>query len=379
MSSKRKLKDILSLGSANLVTGIIFGLFWMFLASILTKSEYGELGYLMSIVNVFAIIALLGLGVIVVVYEPKKENIFPASIVVTVIAAIVVGIISYVLTQNFIISLFIIGLTIFSMTIAGLDSKKRFVDHGKNILLRSTISIISAIILYQFFDLNGILLGYLVATLVCVKDLYSLLKNKKLEFSLLKPKIGFSLKMLTIRLSGVFLRWGDKTIIGAMFGFSFLGNYHFAAQYLFLLEAVPRSIGRFLLPYEAEGEKNTSIKIFSVTVSVIIAIVSIFLIPIGVNAFFPNFIDSISSMQILSIAVIPLSISSIQQAEFLGRENSNVVLIGSVIRSGIYLLFIIFLGQTLGLNGIAIGFLVAAIFITIFNFFVRKIIDNSNS
>lgn len=379
MSSKRKLKGILSLGSANLVTGIIFGLFWMFLASILTKSEYGELGYLMSIVNVFAIIALLGLGVIVVVYEPKKENIFPASIVVTVIAAIVVGIISYVLTQNFIISLFIIGLTIFSMTIAGLDSKKRFVDHGKNILLRSTISIISAIILYQFFDLNGILLGYLVATLVCVKDLYSLLKNKKLEFSLLKPKIGFSLKMLTIRLSGVFLRWGDKTIIGAMFGFSFLGNYHFAAQYLFLLEAVPRSIGRFLLPYEAEGEKNTSIKIFSVTVSVIIAIVSIFLIPIGVNAFFPNFIDSISSMQILSIAVIPLSISSIQQAEFLGRENSNVVLIGSVIRSGIYLLFIIFLGQTLGLNGIAIGFLVAAIFITIFNFFVRKIIDNSNS
>lgn len=379
MSSKRKLKGILSLGSANLVTGIIFGLFWMFLASILTKSEYGELGYLMSIVNVFAIIALLGLGVIVVVYEPKKENIFPASIVVTVIAAIVVGIISYVLTQNFIISLFIIGLTIFSMTIAGLDSKKRFVDHGKNILLRSTISIISAIILYQFFDLNGILLGYLVATLVCVKDLYSLLKNKKLEFSLLKPKIGFSLKMLTTRLSGVFLRWGDKTIIGAMFGFSFLGNYHFAAQYLFLLEAVPRSIGRFLLPYEAEGGKNTSIKIFSVTVSVIIAIVSIFLIPIGVNAFFPNFIDSISSMQILSIAVIPLSISSIQQAEFLGRENSNVVLIGSVIRSGIYLLFIIFLGQTLGLNGIAIGFLVAAIFITIFNFFVRKIIDNSNS
>ena len=367
MSSKRKLKDILSLGSANLVTGIIFGLFWMFLASILTKSEYGELGYLMSIVNISAVLALLGLGITVVVYEPKKENIFPASVIITTIAAIVVGITSYVFTQNFIISLFIIGLTIFSMTIAGLDSKKRFVDHGKNIILRSTISIISAIILYQFFDLNGILLGYLVATLVCVKDLYSLLKNKNLEFSLLKPKIGFSLKMLTIRLSRIFFRWGDKTLIGAMFGFSFLGNYHFAAQYLFLLEAVPRSIGRFLLPYEAEGEKNTSIKIFSVAISVIIAIVSIFVIPIGVNTFVPHFIDSILPMQILSFAVIPLSISSIQQAEFLGMENANIVLWGSISHAVLYLVLIILLGQSFGLVGVSIGLLVTTISRTIFN------------
>ena len=71
-----KVKTIITLGSANFSASIIVGLFWLFLAILLTKSQYGEIGFLMSVANVGYEISLLGLSITVVVYESKKQNIF---------------------------------------------------------------------------------------------------------------------------------------------------------------------------------------------------------------------------------------------------------------------------------------------------------------
>jgi len=91
------------LGSSNLISAIVYGIFWLFLASLLEKAEFGELGFLVGIANVAFIISILGLSHTIMVYEPKKENIFPSSFFVVLISAIITSFVVYLITQNFII------------------------------------------------------------------------------------------------------------------------------------------------------------------------------------------------------------------------------------------------------------------------------------
>ena len=324
----KKLQDLLSIGSSNAITPIINGTFWLFIASILTKTDYGELGFLFSIVNVVSVVSLLGLATTILVYEAKKENIFPAAFVLVLVASIISSSIAFLFTENILVSLLIIGLTIFNLTLSGLLSKEKYHKYSYNQLFKAGSAVILALIFYQFLGINGILLGYFVSTLLIIKELYVFLKNKKIEFSILKPKIRFMLQNYAARIVFITFWWADKLIIGAMFGFTFLAGYYFASQYIMLLMALPKTITQYLLPQEAQGKKNKKIKIFSVLFVSLISIASIIFLPWGVNTFLPKFEESILPMQIMSIALFPIAISAILQAQFLGKENSQIILIG---------------------------------------------------
>jgi len=378
MKRSKKIKDFLTLGSARLISGIVFGLFWLFLASIIQKEEYGEIGYLMSIVNVVGIIAMLGLGTLVVIYEPKKENVFPASVVIVFFSSMIGGGISYILTQNILVSILIVGLVLFSIMTTGLNSKQRYSDLSRYTIVRAAVSVAFAIALFQFLGIEGVLLGFLVGVLIGLKELRAMLKNRKVEFSTIKPKIRIAAQLLVIRSSRVFLKWGDKIVIGTIFGFTVLGSYYFAAQYLFLIEAMPRAIGRYLLPQEAKGQKNKMIKIFSIATAAVLTVLSITITPYAVNALLPQYQESIQLIQILSISLIPFTIATIQVAEFLGKENAKIVLIGAAFQAGLYFSFIIVLGNLFGLTGIAIGYVIVIITRVVFNFFVGKHYRNKN-
>jgi len=367
-----KIKDLLSLSSGNLISSLIYGLFWIFLASLFTNEEYGELGFFMSVAMVGSGIALLGLGGTILVYEAKNQNIFPASFVIVLISSTVASIVAFVLTQNVMASLLLFGLTIFLIILPVLNAKKRYTDYSIYLILRASITVVLSFTLFQFFGIHGILLGYFIAALIVIKELRSLLKNKKIDFSILRSKFNFAAFTFGSRVSEVLLRSGDKILIGSIFGFSMLGNYYFAFQAFMLLDTIPRSILQYLVPQEAEGKKNKKLKITSIIAASIISVISIILTPIGVMALVPQYQDSIIPIQILSVAIIPLSISGIQQSEFLGKENSKFVLMGSVFQSVLYFVLIVLLGSNYGLLGIAVGFLISASARTIFNLFGRN-------
>ena len=371
MNFTKKLKEFLFFGSSVAISNLILGVFWLYLASIVTKTEYGELGYLMGIVNVTVTISLFGFRTAIMVYEPKKENIFFVSFVVTLISTSICSLIIFILSQNISASLLILGLAPYNLILSYLTSKKRYGDFSKHVLLRSGSIVIFSILLYYVFGLYGILFGHFVSTLFILKELPEILRTNKINFSIIKSKFWFLINTYVNRLSKVFFLWGDKIIIGSMFGFGLLGNFHFAAQYFLLLQAIPFVIYQYLLPQESEGLKNKNLKIFLIILSCSIALISIIIIPYGVNMFLPKYNDSILLMQIMSLAIIPFSLSTIQVTQFLGKENSRTVLIGSVIQSASYLVFIIVLGQIMGINGIAIGFLISAIIRTIFHQIVK--------
>ena len=369
MYSKKKLKDFLTLGTSNLIANIIPGLFWLFIASITTKQDYGEIGYLISFANVGFVISLIGLQAVIPVYEPKKENVFPASFVLVLLSSGIIAVIVYVLTQNTFASILILGLTILNIILSGLLSKQRYRDYSKHILIKSTVSVVFAILFYYLIGINGILLGYFVGCLIILSELRSLIRNKKIEFSILRSKIKFMLASQSSLISETFFKSGDKLLIGALFGFTTLGGYYFAAQYLFLLTVVPTSLFQYLLPQESEGKKNKKIKIFSILIASLLTLVSIMAVPFGITTFLPTYEESILPIQIMSVGLIPMTIIAVQNIQFLGKENSLLVFIGSVIQTGLYLVLIILLGQYYGLIGFAVGFVVSTIIRTIFNQF----------
>jgi len=375
MGSKKGFKDLLTIGTSQFISQIILGLFWIYLASILSKSEYGELGFLISIVNVAAVVSVLGLANTVVVYEAKKENIFPASLIIVFIVTSLTAVGTFFLYQNFAVSILAMGQAFFALMIARINSQKRYGKLSGYRILRSIATIIFALILYQYLGITGIILGYFIATLFIVKEIHTLLKGRKIDFSTLRTKLAFTTYSFINRLSNVFFYYGDKAIIGVIFGFSMLASYQLAGQYLLLLEGIPRSIMVYLVPQESEGRKNKKTKIFSLVVSILIAIISILAIPIAVTEILPDYEDAIIPIQILSLSVIPLTLSAILESEFLGKENSRAVLIGGILQSGLYLLFIPLLGIPFGLEGIAIGLLIAVTVRTIYNLTMKKYLN----
>jgi len=206
----KKIKDVLFLGTSNFTSSIALGVFLLFLASLLEKTQYGELAYFMSIANVAATISLFGLRTMIVVYEPKNENIFPASFVLLLISSGISALIVYIIFQNVVVSLLILGMSLFMITMSGINSKKRYSDFAKHRLFRTVTTIVVSLILYNFFGINGILLGYFVGTLFILKELQTLMKNRKIEFSVLRSKIKFMLHIWSRNISEVFVKWGGQ-------------------------------------------------------------------------------------------------------------------------------------------------------------------------
>jgi O-antigen/teichoic acid export membrane protein len=90
------------------------------------------------------------------------------------------------------------------------------------------------------------------------------------------------------------------------------------------------------------------------------------IVPQIIPIYFPNFIDSIQVIPILSLAVIPNTISLLYSSKFLGAEKSRFILIGSIINLGTYLPLILFLGEAYLSQGISISYLISAIIYCLF-------------
>ena len=70
-----RFQDLTTLGSANLLSSAISGIFWFFLASILGETHYGEISYFIAIVGIASMLSFLGAGTVTIVLTAKGEKI----------------------------------------------------------------------------------------------------------------------------------------------------------------------------------------------------------------------------------------------------------------------------------------------------------------
>ncbi len=251
-----KIKDLASLGLSNIAQNGIMALFWFVLVTIVSKDEYGEVTYLISIA-VFATGAYqLGLHNLIVVYGAKKENVFYPAYLVGMISSIGASLIVYLLTQNLFISFLVWGTMLFDLMLANLRSKTRFQAFSIYSVLRRTFSLILSLLLYTILGVDGIILGFSIATLLGVIGMYHFFKSQKNGFAVLKSKLGFIINNSIIGLLITFNDSGIKLFIGNLFGFSTLAGFQIAFQYSIMLGLVPMVLSIYLLPKEAKGIKN---------------------------------------------------------------------------------------------------------------------------
>jgi Na+-driven multidrug efflux pump len=63
--------------------------------------------------------------------------------------------------------------------------------------------------------------------------------------------------------------------------------------------------------------------------------------------------------QILSLSLVPASVNIVYSSKFLGKENSKIILIDTLLLLASYVVSILIIGSTLGVVGIAIAYVIS--------------------
>ncbi len=372
-----KIQDLGYLGIGNILGAVILSLFWIFLASLLGPENYGEVSYLIAIANTVSVIAFLGAGQTITVYVAKGVKIENITYTITLISSIVTSIVIFLILEKIEVSLYVVGYVIFGLVSHELLGLKLFKKYSKILILQRILTVGLSLIFYFMLGLEGIVLGYAIAFIPFVILLKNGFKESDCNFNLLKPRLGFMMNNYGKDLAKILSRSVDKVIIFPIFGAVILGNYQLGFQILMLLTIIPSIVYQYTLPRESSGEKNNNLQIGSIIVSIILTVLVILIGPIISNLIFPKFIDAMEIIRIMSLAIIPISISFIFNSKFFAIEKSKFVIAGSVIFLIVQISLIFSLGGIFGITGIATSLVIAAmveaLFLVTMYRYIRKI------
>jgi len=367
-----KLKNLTALGTANIATTAIAGLFWIYIASIIEVEEYGEIGYTLSIATLIAGISLLGAKSSLTVFAARKESIIRPLSLFIISVGILISMITYIILTDFGVSIYVIGFIIFSITNAELLGKKLYITYSKYLIIQRTLMVVLSLLLYYFFGYQFIILGIAISFLPFSIKFYNLIKNNKVGLSKLKNKKQIILSNYVLEISGLLPGTLDRIIIGPMFGFIILGNYFLGLQVFMVLTVIPSAVYQYILPQDASKTSTAKIKKVIIVISIIFAILGFFLSPILIPTVLPKYSDAIEVIQIMSFVVIPTTINLIYASKFIAELKSKIVIVGSIIFISVQITGLLCLVEYFGVNGLALSLLIADSVVVIYYTIVHK-------
>jgi O-antigen/teichoic acid export membrane protein len=371
VSFLQKEKNLLSIGASNIISNGISSIFWLYLASILNSDGYGLLGFYLSIVGITGALSLIGSANTLTVLVSKGEKIQATVFSMILLSSIVVGFVTYLIFQNTSMSLYPIGYVIFSSILFELLGKKLFVNFFMYSISQRILMVIFSLLFYQYLGIDGIILGYTFSFLPFAILMIKGYRESKIDFSILRNRSKIILNNYVEHLLKIISLNIDKIIILPVLGSSILGHYLLGFQIFILLLIIPSAVFQYILPYDAIKKKNQKLKKITVLFSVVIAIISISVAPSLLPIIFPKFIDSIIIIQIMSIAIIPKTISTIYTSELLGNNKNKTVMLGTLTSTIILVGGILTIGIFWGYIGISIAFVLSKIGEVIF-LYIKK-------
>jgi O-antigen/teichoic acid export membrane protein len=355
----KKIKDLASIGVANVLAMGISAIFFLYIASLIGEEGYGNLSYLFAIGNIVGNIALLGSTDVLVVYRAKNVKIQSTIFLIVIIASIIGSIATYVFIESIEVSLFILGMVIFTLTVHEMLGIKNFKKYSFYIITQRVLGIGLALILYFSMGLEGIILGYALGYLPFAIFGYKSCKNTPINFQMIKTRKKFIVNSYAKALMKTFGAQLDKIIIFPLFGAAFLGNYALGFQIFVLMGILPGIIYLYILPQESSGSTQPKLKKIAVISAILISILAYFLSPVILPQLFPKFNESIEIIQIMSIALTPYTISTMIIASLLANEKIMKVVIGQGIILIILVGGIFILKEEFGILGAAMSFTIS--------------------
>tara|TARA_B100000745_G_scaffold150652_1_gene98478 strand:+ start:5629 stop:6768 length:1140 start_codon:yes stop_codon:yes gene_type:complete len=370
MTVIKKLKDIGTIGGGDIFGSMMSAVFWFFLASQIEPEQYGEIFWFLGIAGIFSTIALFGTVNTITVYTAKKVKIQSTLYAISLLASVILSLIVIVIFPSFYtidVGIILIAYVINTLAIGDLLGRKQYTTYSKYILVQKGLTLGLGFLFYFLFGYEAIIFALAISYVFFIKRIYLVFQEMKINLKLVKEKIGFiTNNYFAFLLSGAIGGQVDKIIVAPLLGFAILGNYSLALQVINIMMIMPSIFYKYLLPEEATGTKNKQVKIIIIIFSIFMSILGIFIAPILIESFFPKFVEAIDAIKIMSLVVVPGSISLILESQFLGNEKSKIVMIGTGISLAILTSGMIILGSWIGISGVAWSLVLATTVKTIF-------------
>ena len=364
MAGIKKIKDISAIGGADVLGTAMSAVFWFYLASQIDPSSYGEIFWFLGIAGIFSTIAMFGTVNTLTVYTAKKIQIQSTLNFISLSASVILSFIVIVLFPSFYsidVGIILIAYVINSLAIGDLLGRKQYTGYSKYTLVQKGLTLGLGFLFFYLFGYEAIIFALACSYIFYIKRIYSIFTEIKIDFSLVKQRIGFITNNYLAFISAGLGGQVDKIIVAPLLGFAILGNYSLALQIINIMMIFPSVLYKYLLPEESTGASNKRVKIFVIIFSIFISVLGIFIAPMLIENFFPKFIEAIDAIRIMSLVVIPSSIALILEAQFLGKERSKIVIIGTGISLVFLTIGMIVLGSWFGIIGVAWSLVIATI------------------
>ena len=363
MNFKEKIfghKDLLSVGTANLFGSGISAIFWFSLASLINPEEYGQIHYFLAIAGMAQLLSLISTTNALQVYVAKNIKIHSTLFFISIIAGIVSSLVVFLFFSRTDTSLLVLGYIIFELSNGFLLGKKLFSNYAKFFLTQKILTVVFGLGLYFTFGVDGIIFGLVLSYVPYIWILVNEFRNTRIDFSLLKPRKGFLINNYGINISSAVGGQMDKLIIAPILGLELLGNYSLAMQFLVILLLLPTTVFKYLLTQDSSGKNTKNLKKNTIFASVGLATFGIVILPMIIPVLFPNYIDTVIAIQIISVAIIPSTIGIFYDSKLLSIEKSKFLVIGKGIGLFTMISGFVILGPIYGMIGLAVTLVVSS-------------------
>ena len=357
----KRLQGITFIGSSDIIGTGLSAIFWFYLATLVEPEGYGNIFYFLSISGIASLAASVSTQNVITVFSAKlvkiRSTLYGFSIIATSIAMIIV----FLLTDRIDASLLILGYVSFNLASGKFLGERKLKKYALINLIQKGLTPSLGLGFFFIFGIESILTAL---TLTYVVHIFLVLKETRVRKSEIKEIVSRS-KFIIFNygnnLAGLLGGHVDKIIIGILFGFTLLGNYSLAMQIIVAMMIIPNIIFKYLLTEELHGIKDRKFKKNILIFAFVISAIGFFIVPEIIPQVFPKYIEVIDAIRIMSIAILPTTFSKIQISGLLNQERSHVIFGGSISYFVILIIGIIFLGEILGISGIAISFVLASI------------------
>ena len=363
MNFKEKIfghKDLMSIGTANLFGSGISAIFWFSLASLINPEEYGQIHYFLAIAGMAQLLSLISTTNALQVYVAKNIKIHSTLFFISIIAGIVSSLVVFLFFSRTDTSLLVLGYIIFELSNGFLLGKKLFSNYAKFFLTQKILTVIFGFGLYFTFGVDGIIFGLVLSYVPYIWILVNEFRNTRIDFSLLKPRKGFLINNYGINISSAVGGQMDKLIIAPILGLELLGNYSLAMQFLVILLLLPTTVFKYLLTQDSSGKNTKNLKKNTIFASVGLATFGIVILPMIIPILFPNYIDTVIAIQIISVAIIPSTIGIFYDSKLLSIEKSKFLVIGKGIGLFTMISGFVILGPIYGIIGLAVTLVISS-------------------
>ncbi len=369
-----QLKDLTNIGTADIIGTIIAAGFWFYLAILISPESYGELFYLLSITGIVSYLTLIGSKNTITVYLAKKIQIQSTFNFISLIGELIGFIILFLIFDRIDIGFLVIGYTINNLVIGELFGKKEYKSYLKYILVQKVSTPIFGISFLLGFGIDGVIYGLALTYTAFYFRIIKNFKEIKIDFSLLSKRKGFIINNYFIVLTGSFHGQIDKLIIMPILGSALLGNYSLSLQLIAVMMIFTSILFKYMIPEEASGKNIKQIQKMIISSSIGLTLFGFFIVPNILPIIFPEYLDVVDSIKIMSLAIAPISIVKIYTSKFLALEKSKFIMIGMIISISVLSPTMIIFGQAYGISGIASSYVLATIIQATYFIIVSKIV-----